>query len=382
MSEQDKPDHGARGHDAFGPSQHKALHACAGYEGRDGTSDAAEMGTRIHEALEVRDPSALESDLEIEIYDKCIVDEDRAIADFCKGKEHQRYNELPLDVPLNAGYKTWGTADVIVICGNRAMMIDYKTGIGGIDDVRENWQGRAYTLGVFGKFPQVEEVTFGFLIPQQDPTEKWGVFPRDDEDYLRHETTNVVANATRVRAMWAMGTPPLEELTINDHCVWCRYQTHCPATLGIMLESGKVYAPKGVPATLEPGNIHDPAMIGERYTLARILEPLVEAIKKEAVGAALEGEAVGGWRLQSMGSNTKSLDNEKFVEYAKQSGISMEDILEVTNIPVAKLRDLLGKRAERGNKKGAKEDFIDAGVEAGVIGYGAERHCLKPDLDN
>ena len=56
------PNHSDRGHHPQGPSQLKALQQCPGFENRPGTSAAAEMGTRIQEALEVRDPSHLESE--------------------------------------------------------------------------------------------------------------------------------------------------------------------------------------------------------------------------------------------------------------------------------------------------------------------------------
>ena len=97
------PDHGSRGHHPQGPSQLKALKLCSGFENRPGTTAAAEMGTRIHEALEVRDPSNLESELEIELYNKCTRAEDSLIAEYFGEEEYERYNELPLTMVLKLG---------------------------------------------------------------------------------------------------------------------------------------------------------------------------------------------------------------------------------------------------------------------------------------
>ena len=69
MCMSNQPDHQSRGHAEFSPSSLKYVAACAGYEGRDGTSPAAEMGTRIHEALEIFDPSVLHTEQEHEIYE-------------------------------------------------------------------------------------------------------------------------------------------------------------------------------------------------------------------------------------------------------------------------------------------------------------------------
>ena len=52
-------DHSARAHATFGPSSLKYYAICGGYHGKDGTSAASEKGTRIHEALEVRNPDTL-----------------------------------------------------------------------------------------------------------------------------------------------------------------------------------------------------------------------------------------------------------------------------------------------------------------------------------
>ena len=67
-----QPDHANRGHAEFSPSSLKYVATCAGYKGREGTSAAAEKGTRIHEALEIRDPSALHDEDENDIYCKFI----------------------------------------------------------------------------------------------------------------------------------------------------------------------------------------------------------------------------------------------------------------------------------------------------------------------
>ena len=57
-----QPDHSSRGHAEFSPSSLKYVSKCAGFHGREGTNASAEMGTRIHEALEIFDPSALHNE--------------------------------------------------------------------------------------------------------------------------------------------------------------------------------------------------------------------------------------------------------------------------------------------------------------------------------
>lgn len=78
----DELDHGSRGHAEFSPSALKYLSACSGFQGKDGTNEAAERGTRIHEALEARDPSALHGEEEIEIYEITVEMEEEFLTNF------------------------------------------------------------------------------------------------------------------------------------------------------------------------------------------------------------------------------------------------------------------------------------------------------------
>ena len=73
--------HADRGHAEFSPSSLKYVAGCAAYHGKDGSSPAAEMGTRIHEALEVRDPAALQNEEELDLYNRCADMEDEFLAD-------------------------------------------------------------------------------------------------------------------------------------------------------------------------------------------------------------------------------------------------------------------------------------------------------------
>ena len=78
--------HSERAHAEFGPSGLKYVAACPGFHGKEGTSEAAEKGTRIHEALEIHDPSALHDEEEVSIYDKIVVMEQEFVDWFNKKK--------------------------------------------------------------------------------------------------------------------------------------------------------------------------------------------------------------------------------------------------------------------------------------------------------
>ena len=90
---EDKPDHSNRGHAEFSPSSLKYVAGCSGYEGRSGTNAAAEKGTRIHEALEIKDPSALHDEEEVNIYEAIVADEEAYLSSFANGETYKEYTK-------------------------------------------------------------------------------------------------------------------------------------------------------------------------------------------------------------------------------------------------------------------------------------------------
>ena len=373
------PDHSSRGHHPQGPSQLKALKLCSGFENRTGTTAAAEMGTRIHEALEVRDASNLESELEIELYDKCIMAEDNLIADYFGEEEYERYNELPLTISLNNDLEIWGTGDVLCVSksGMKGLMIDYKSGRMKVDEAENNYQARSYKNGAYERFPGLETLRFIFLAPQIDWI-NWYDFPPESVDIDRQLITTIVHSSIETRKMWAEGSisKNSERLTPNDHCSFCRHSQYCPAINGVLLDFAESSGIE-VPDYVDTANLEDPEEVSKLYGIAKLLEPLIDKIKKAAVDMAREGEVLPGWQLRSMGSKRQAADNQKFWDYAASMGITLEDLLDNINIPVANFREILKDRAERGKKASTAKEFEERGVDMGVIVFGKERFTLK-----
>ena len=106
--------HAERAHAEFSPSQLKYLNQCAGYHGKDGNSDASQMGTRIHEALEIRDPSKLQSDKEHEIYEIALREEDELyVTAFGSIEEVTIIKEERMAIQIDAQSEMFGTADIV-----------------------------------------------------------------------------------------------------------------------------------------------------------------------------------------------------------------------------------------------------------------------------
>jgi len=364
-----QPDHSSRGHAEFSPSSLKYVASCAGYEGKDGTSAAAEMGTRIHEALEVRDPSALHNEKETGLYDQIVEMEQDFMGNFPPVKEE--HNEIQVDVELD-GTETWGTCDrfLILESGTEAVMADYKTGISIIDPPAKNWQAKAYAVGAFQKYKDIEKIVFVFYVPQHNEC-LHHTFERADVPALIKELSVVILWGEEIRPKWDGGAPDLGDCTPTQYCRFCKHEDACPALGGLVLDVAKKLDSTIPDVDLE--NIDDPARLSELFNIAKIVENWAARIKERTLEAAKSGVELDGLTLRSMGRTRKITDNETFANIAEEHGLETQDLLDAASFPLAKIGKLVGAQAKKGERREKELNFIDACEQAGIINHLEER---------
>jgi hypothetical protein len=367
------PNHSDRGHAEFSPSSLKYVAKCAGYHGKDGSNAAAEMGTRIHEALEVNDPSALHNEEELAIYEKIQEMEAEFLSNFSGISEE--HNEIQVDVALN-GTATWGTCDRFLILKNGdAIMADYKTGISIIDPPQNNWQAKAYVVGAFQKFPEVEQITFVFYVPQHNQSLHHTFNRASDYDSLIEELSAVILKAEATRPKWVGGKPPIEDLTPTPNCRFCRHEDICSALGGLVLEVAKKIDPQLPDVDIE--NTEDPAILEELWSIAKVVSNWSDRLRARAVELAKNGMEFPSLRLRSMGATKKVIDNHKLVDIAREFGIDPEMVLETATISVSKISKVAAENAAKSEKKKISQDFVDACQNAGIIETSDTRYTLS-----
>lgn len=373
------PDHSDRAHAVFGPSSLKYYAKCAGYHGRDGTNPAAEMGTRIHEALEVRDPSALQSELEHELYERMLQDELEVFEQLFHGSTSVttlREHRLVLDLPT-VQTPVFGTADIVAYDGPVGLSLDYKSGVSKIDDVRDNWQAKAYTVGMFQMFPFLERINFVFLIPQRREV-LVDCFTRDELPRLVEEISAVIRVAEATRPKWSEGAPDIEELGPSTNCRFCRHEDTCPALGAVAVAVARKYNPLGIPAgPIDSTNLSDPQTIGKLYVIAKILEEWASGIKRKAVLLAESGVEFDELKLRSLGSLKKTVDNSGLAELAMQHGLSHDEIIDAASLSLSQLSEVIGQKTARGRKTSAIQSFEHDALDRGLVEVGPARHTLS-----
>ena len=367
-----QPDHQSRGHAEFSPSSLKYVAACAAYQGRDGTSAAAEMWTRIHEALEVFDPSALHTEQEHEIYEHIVKMEQDFMANF--GDVAEELNEIQVEVALD-GTETWGTCDRFLILkgGDRAVMADYKTGISIIDPPEKNWQAKAYTTGAFQKYPDIQEIVFAFYVPQHNAT-LHHTFTRDDLPTLVEDLSRVIKAGESTRPKWESGTPELEECTPTQYCRFCKHEDTCPALGGLVISVAKKL--DTTLPDIDPTDVDNPARLSELFNIARIVENWSASIKAKTLAKLKDGDKLDGLKLRSMGRTRKCADNEMLVKIAKEHGLELSEIISELNFPLTKISKLVSANAEKSEKREKQQNFLAACDDAGIVQTSEERFSV------
>ena len=373
ITEKQQPDHGSRGHAEFSPSSLKYVAGCAGYHGKEGTSGAAEMGTRIHEALEVFDPSALHNEEELEIYEQIVEMEKEFMGNFSGVAEE--FNEIQVTIQLD-GVETWGTCDRFLILKNgNAVMADYKTGLSIIDPPEKNWQAKAYVVGAFQQFKEINEITFVFYVPQHRASLAHTFERGRDLQPLIDELSNVIREGERVRPMWENGTPAISDCRPTQNCRFCRHEDYCPALGGLVVEVARKINPQLPDIDFE--KTEDPSDLEELWAISKIVSNWSDRFKERIMKHAKDGMQFPTLRLRSMGATKSITDNDGLVAVAMGFGIDSSEILANATIPIGKISKLIAAKADKGEKGKISEEFVDACENAGILKTSDTRYTLQ-----
>jgi hypothetical protein len=259
-------------------------------------------------------------------------------------------------------------------------VLDHKTGIGEIDAVEKNWQSKAYSIGVFQKYPEVDTIHAVFLVPQRNE-ELHGVYTRDMLPQMEDEIARAIVLAKTVRPKWHIGQPSLEELTPNNGCQYCAFADRCPALGALAVDVATRYEPELMPeGPIRSTEVDDPETLGRLYIIASIVEKWAEGIKRKSVMSALDGLTPSGFKLRSMGSTKKITDTLRFINVAEEKlSLDKSELLQFAEFPFARIRDYFAGKAKRGEKASSAKLFEETLMEAHAAEAGAERFTLVKD---
>jgi len=383
MSKQTKKQkHSERDHAEFSPSGLEPISICPGYIERGGTNEAAIAGERIHEALEHDDPSALMNDNEVSYYQMCLKARDKIRFDHFKNNGHEEHREIRLVIPLDGGEETFGTLDMVMLNKDQSfgVAIDYKTGAWSVKEPCDNWQARAYTLGLFHRFPTLRTLSFYFLCPARDEILS-GQFERSEVGVMRRIISKTIFHARKIRAKWVEDDPSKTDLNPNTYCQFCLNQHMCPALEGIAIQVARRYDPEAMipEGSLHSSEVRDPEKLAAMYTVARIVEKWAGSVKTHVLQYVLDkenGGSIPGYQIRSLGAPRAVTNSEALRALALQFGLNDEQIKKAASYNLTTIRKLIKETAPKGKASRMEKQFLEEGEDAGVIRSGDTRWTL------
>jgi superfamily II DNA or RNA helicase len=367
-------------HAEYSPSALKYHAACPGYKGESGTNPAAEMGTRIHEALETGDWSKLN-------------DYESSLAQGCRNAEDAIFRHHGVDVASAVDYKeirltmnllgesTFGTCDRLTVVGDMGVQIDYKTGQLAIDEPQENWQAKAYATGAFQRFPELETIHFYFIACRRDEI-LFHTFTREDVDEMVEDLSGIIKRAKKVHACF-------EEADVSQLipqtkvCNYCSNAGRCPSLANLAVDAAKKYLPNEESFLTLPDEIHgsdcvDPDKMAEMLKVVPIVKKWAAGVEYAARKMAIEeGIEVPGYEVRER-KGRRSITSALAAYGVIKDEVAVEDFLEgIEKFPVGKLEKLVSDMTPRGQKKERVSEVMAELYSLGVIEQGKDSQYLS-----
>jgi hypothetical protein len=334
------------------------IEKCPGFRNRKETPadkmGAAEKGTRIHKALEKDSIEDLPDEEERHLAQTFKDFVDSLIASHLPALPKPDRRELRLNIDLGGGLFTYGTCDRLLVYGDKAKQVDYKSGYREVEDPEFNPQAWAYVIGTFQKYDFLNEIEFFIPVPNRDEI-LFHTYKRSDVPDMQLRLNTIIRRAMEFD--WI--TPDVSILNPQPSlCEYCQFQASCPALAAKALAIGNKLLP-GLPV---PSSIK--VASGRPEDVAHLLRlvPLMEGWAKQVRADALrlnmeEGVEIPGFKRVER-STPRSVTSVLGAWDAVKGEISIEDFLAIcSKVSVPQLEDYFAEKAKRGDKGKARQSL-------------------------
>lgn len=270
---------------------------------------------------------------------------------------------------------TAGYIDRVLVSWNRkrAEVIDWKFGAWIVEEAKNNLQGISYVLGVFRKFPTVEQVLVTFKQPQINHLTQH-TFRRSDVPALYLRVITVIERRIKSLGLknFDMAVPYVPV------CLFCANIADCPKVVGIGLNIAKKFSPLDVPADVTPGMVSDPKQSSLRMKLAQVMAVWAKAMKSQTLAGVLaNGNPLPDGYGIAIGTGRRAIvDETKFREVALKH-LTEEELRATASYAITKVEEIVNDKAPRGSKKALVESFKHEAVESGAVKQGERFTYLK-----
>lgn len=358
----------------------------------EGSSEDAASGTRIHAVLAGEADESTLSPAELETMDMCASALDEVFNAWNPGGVVHRHLEKRLGLTelgtcvdvtkdTKASIIFTGQADVVFVCGDSALVCDYKTGRAESVEAVENAQVAALAVLVHLRH-KVSTVRVAIIAP-------WCGKPT---------TADYSINALTLARGWLLETlrnveeATPEDLKAGEWCKYCRAQFGCPAFKLAALNQIEKIDPMSIAGM--DGKQQRAAMFARAMEMTP--EQHIAAWKglsivsryQDAIASSfkqrVEAGQIPGFSIVSRPGNREITDPEKAFNALIPLGVTTEDVLAACTIPVGAMEEAVRIRSGVKSKTEKRitynlttqqaKDALNAALEAaGAIGRKAEK---------
>jgi hypothetical protein len=275
-----------------------------------------------------------------------------------------------------------GQADLILVKGDRALVLDYKTGRGDTAVAVDNAQLAALAVLVWLRYG-VAEIRVAIVQP-------WAGKPTV-ADY--NASSLAVAHEWLVASLDAAANSTPDDVRAGAWCKWCKAKAACPALRTLALQTVEVLDS----ATAPQGDTQRAALFARAMELPpeRLLGAYRGLAMVKLMTAAIEGAfrarvtagEMPGWTVETKPGNREVTDAQKAFAALAPLGITDGDMLEAASVSITALEEAVRKRSGIASQtpkrivynltsKEAKDRLNEALTRAGALGRKADKQEL------
>lgn len=307
----------------------------------------AQMGNRIHAALNGETVNPPLTDEEERIAEACRIQEAALVSEVLGDTVDETVRECRMWAYDEDLKRTWsGKPDAIHILSSHALVIDYKTGRGEVTKATGNLQLRALAVLAHWEFG-VSIATVAIIQPLAGPV---SVCRYEYED-IRRAVSEIEELASRIRQ------PGQPRIPSADACKYCRAKAQCPEALKLAEEMPLQVTRDGREIIMSPERI---AEFLDRVPAAEAVIEAVRAKAKRMIEA--DPQAIPGWTLKPGAARETITDPATLFTRFSDAGGTQEQFLPAVSVTKSRFKDAVKSAT------GEKGKALDALIESMLAG--------------
>ena len=306
---------------------------------KEATSFFAKEGTEAHELCEYKlrkmlGENAVDPTPNLEYYneemDKCSDDYAEYITEIVETEKADGNTPVVL-IEQELDFSSYvpdgfGTGDCIIISGSTVYVMDFKFGQGLKVDAEKNSQMMCYAIGAYEALKDIYDIKTVVMTIFQPRRENISTYTVTTEELL--DWANNVLAPTAKLAYNGEG-----DFAPGDHCQFCKVKFTCRARAE--------YHTKLLSMDFKEPELLTTGEIAEVLKVAETLTTWVDEVKQYALGRAMKGVRIDGYKIVAGRANRKITNEKKVVKILTDAGY---DVLETKLKNITTLEKMLGKK--------------------------------------